>query len=234
MQPAERDVNDEFSPASKPARSTAARLGGSLFTQLLALAVFVGFPALATAIAPVSWIQFERRDGRVSATARTCLLFVVPYKTVTIDPVTGLGDHVITGSVHRERRPGRDKLTKAEDEGFLVIRGTDQTAEVQVTPADLNSVIERSQAFLDDPQAGELKLFVVANWKFSILMGGLVSLLTVLYVTTMTLGLALKLIHLLQAALGVPPRPPPIRPLAETPAPNRRGAPTMIRPSPDQ
>ncbi len=193
------------SSSPQPTRSLAARIGTFLFQQLLALAVFVGFPALVTAIAPVSWVTFERHDGRVTATTRTCLLFVVPYKHQTVEPVVGLGDRLVEGTYSRERRKGRDRYTKSEDEGFLVIRGPGQTVEVSVTPHNLESVVERSETFLDDPQARELKLFVVANWKFSMIVGGLLSLLTVLYVVILAFGIALKILHLFQALMGVPP-----------------------------
>lgn len=189
------------------ARSWPARLAGFLAQQLFALAVFVGFPALVTAIAPVSWVQFERHDGRVSASARICLLFVVPYRTLTVDPVVGVGDRFVAGTVTRERRSGgRDRETKSEDKGFLVIQGPEHAAEVPVTPFNLRSVLERSEAFLQDPEATELQLFVVANWKFSVIAGGLISLLTVLYVAALAFGIVLKTIHGAQWAAGVPPQ----------------------------
>lgn len=161
----------------------------------------MGLPALVTAIAPVSWVTLERRDGHVAAVARTCLLFVVPYKTMTVEPVTGFGDRFVGGTVTRERRSGPDRFTKSEDEGVLVIQGTGQSAEVPVSPFSLGSVVEKAEAFLQDSQSTELKLFVVANWKFSVIGGGLISLLTVLYVVGVTMGLIFKLVRLFRWAL---------------------------------
>lgn len=162
----------------------------------------VGFPALVTAIAPISWVRFERRDGKVSATVHTCLLFVIPYKNQTVVTVTGIGDRFVAGTVTRERRCGGDRTTKSEDEGFLVIRGNDHDAEVPVTPFNLKSVIERSEAFLHDDNATELKLFVVANWKFSVITGGLISLLTVLYIAGLTYGVLRAAVRTIRWALG--------------------------------
>lgn len=173
--------------------------------QLVALAIFIGFPALWTAMAPVSWITYERHDGRVVAHTTTCLLFVIPFNRQTVDPVIGIGEHVLRGELHRQRQPGRDKQTRSEDEGFLEIHGPEQTAEVSVTPFNLKSVQERSVAFLNDPAAQKLTLFVVANWKFSVLGGGLISLLTVLYVLVIVVGLFQKFVHVFQWARGVPP-----------------------------
>lgn len=197
--------SNERMPTAGPPRSRVARVVSFLLHQLAALGFFVGVPALVTAIAPVSWVKFERRDGTVTATTRVCLLFVVPYKTKIVSPVTGIGERFVGGSYSRERRSGGDRVTKSEDEGFLVIQGADLTAEVPVTPFNLKSVIEQSEAFLKDAQATELKLFVVANWKFSVIGGGLISLLTVLYIASVVGGGTVKLIHLFQRSLGIPP-----------------------------
>ena len=167
--------------ADGPHRMKKTSWLGSIGSQLFLLFFCVGFPGLCTAIAPVSWVKFQRTGDRVSAKAQVCVFFVLPYKTMTVDPVVGIGDRFVGGTESRERRSGqRDRVTKSEDQGYLVIQGDDHAAEVPVTPFNLKSVIERSEAFLEDPQATELKLFVVANWKFSVIMGGLTSLLTVL------------------------------------------------------
>lgn len=158
---------------------------GWIGSQLFVAFFCVAFPGFLTAVAPVSWVKFQRSGDRVTARAQVCMLFIVPYKTLTVDPVIGIGDRFVGGTESRQRRSGRsDRVTKSEDQGFLVIQGEDQVAEVPVTPFNLKSVIERSEAFLKDSQSTELKMFVVANWKFSVLFGGLMSLFTVLYVVS--------------------------------------------------
>lgn len=199
----------ERAQAAAVARGPQPSLIGRVLTwcglQLVALVIFIGFPAFWTFAAPVSWITYERHDDRVVARTKTCLLFVVPFKKQTVDPVVGIGEHIHRGEIHRERRKGRDRQTRSEDEGFLEIHGPEGTAEVSVTPFNLKSVQERSVAFLNDPAAKELTLFVVANWKFSVLGGGLISLLTVLYIFAIVVGLFQKFVHLIQWARGVPP-----------------------------
>jgi hypothetical protein len=166
-----------------PVRKTGSRKDPvNVVLQLFALLVCFGIPALVTALCPVAWVKFERHGERVSAQAKICLYFIIPYKTVTIDPVTGVGRDFKAGSVTVERRSGRTEKRNSEDEGFLVIRGEGQEAQVPVTPYNLDSVIERSNAFLTNPQATELKMFVVANWKFSVFCGGLAMLLPLLLV----------------------------------------------------
>ena len=198
-------VTKKPTPATKTKASLLSRILGTLFTQVLAILIFVGIPALVTAIAPVSWIKFERQNGQVTATAKTCLLFFVPYKTATVSPVIGIGDRVHAGQVNRHRRPGPDRQVKAEDEGFLAIHGNDTSAEVQVSPASLKAVVDQVDTFLKNDQAPELRLFVVTNWKFSIIGGGLISLLTVLYVVGVTCEILTRIVHVFQWGMGIPP-----------------------------
>ena len=42
--------------------------------------------------------------------------------------------------------------------------------------------MKEAESFLKDSNAVELKRFVVANWKFGVIAGGALSLLTVIYV----------------------------------------------------
>lgn len=203
--PTDQETNDERPPTSKPKRSWAGKVGSFLLMQLLAFVVLVGFPAGWTAAAPVSWIKFERRDGQVSASVKTCLLFVIPYRVKSISPVTGFDDRFLGGTTsYDSKRPHRQSV-KSEDQAYLTIQSPDQQFEVPVTPHDIDSVKKKSEAFLNDPQATELKLFVVANWKFSVFGGGVISLLAVLYVGSLAFGVVLKTIHGVQWLCGVPP-----------------------------
>ena len=159
-----------------------------LITQSIAFVFCVLFPAFLTAVAPVSWISFQRQGDKVLATSRTCTLFFIPYHVQTIDPVVGVGDHSISGT--SSRRTGSRESVKSEDQAFLMINGEgEQVAKVAVSPVNIESVKERAEAFLKDSRSTKLNLFVVANWKFGIFGGGLISLLTVLYVVGVTLAI---------------------------------------------
>lgn len=157
-------------------------LGSKLFGHALAFLCFVLFPGMVTAIAPVSWVSFHRDGEKVTAQARICAFFVVPYRTMTIDPVIGIGDRFVAGHVTQDHRHRRNENVRSEDEAFLIIHGTDDSFNVPVSPVNIQSVMGRAHDFLDDPQSTELRMTVVANWKFSVIGGGLVCLLTVLYV----------------------------------------------------
>lgn len=189
-------VSPIFDNDPPPVRNTGSRKDPlNIFLQCFALLVCFGIPAVVTALAPVAWVKFERHGERVTAKASTCLYFVIPYKTQTIDPVASVGRDFKGGSTRTERRNGRNEKIQSEDQGFLVIRGEgeNQEARVPVTPFNLDSVLERSNAFLTNPQATELKLFVVANWKFSVLCGGLAMLLPILVVGCSVYALGQKL-----------------------------------------
>ncbi|PTY02909.1 hypothetical protein DB346_07810 [Verrucomicrobia bacterium LW23] len=175
-------------------------LTGWLITQAIALLVFLGVPALVTAIAPVSWVNFQRVGDRVSVRASTCLLFVVPYKTVVVDSVIGVSERNVSGTTS-SRRHGesvtRDR-TKSEDQGFLVLLPPEPgvPAEVSVSPASLPGVLEQCRAFLKNPAEERLSLFVVANWKFSVIGGGIATFFAALYIVGATCGVALFLFRL--------------------------------------
>lgn len=174
-------------------------LAGHLVAHLIGFLVCVAAPAALTAMAPASWIKFQRQGDHVIARADTCVFFIIPYRTLIVDPVTELSDRTKTGSITRHRRSGTDKYTQAETEGFLSITGPNGGGDVSVTPHNLEDVLTKSQDFLKNPQANELKLFVVANWKFSVIAGGLMSLLTALWVV----GVAGALVMFVLRALGL-------------------------------
>lgn len=162
-----------YQPA-KPPREAPGRLS-RFITQVVAVLILIGALVIATGVAPVSWVTFERIDGRVLARTQACVFFVVPYQTVRVDPVTRIDTRTRTGSVPTKAgRPNPQK--KADDVGYLKIEGPTQTSEVPVAPSSLESVEKKAQHFLADPQASKLKLFVVANWTLSLVFSGLATL----------------------------------------------------------
>ena len=121
--------------------------------------------------------------------ARTCLLFVVPFKTQIVDPLTTIEQDFKQGS--QVGRRGEDRFKYSEDEAFLLASNANQKAKISVSPVDIDEVIDKSRDFLQDSTATEERIFVVANWKFSVIMGGCLSLLTVFYVVSILVGLTI-------------------------------------------
>ena len=91
----------------------------------------------------------------------------------------------------KQRKLGRttDKKIQVDGEGFLQIHGdADQLVEVGVSPASLDGIVEKTKAFLNSSTEKSKTMFVIANWKFGGLMGGVLSFFTALYVVGYTLG----------------------------------------------
>jgi hypothetical protein len=160
----------------------------------------VGFPALVTAIAPISWVRLTRSEDRVHARAQTCLLFVFPYNTQTLNDVIGVGDRFVRGE--RIRRQSRETNNRTEDQAFLVLHGGDRDVEVSISPVNVESAQRRVEEFLADSAQPNLRLIAVANWKFSIIAGGLISLLTLLYAVGVVASILLGVHRLLRPADG--------------------------------
>jgi hypothetical protein len=161
-------------------------LRGWLGQHAIAFFFCIVFPGFVTTIVPASWVVYERLGDRVSATARTCVFYVIPWKTQRIDQVTGIDDRFVEGHITTQRENGRTTTGRTEDEAFLIIQGADeQSISVPVSPFSVESVVARSEEFLAQPATPRLRLFVIANWKFGMIMGGCLSLLTVLYVIGM-------------------------------------------------
>ncbi len=148
----------------------------------------VGLPAFITMIAPVCAVKMEREAEHVTASVQWNCFFVIPFHRRTVTDVTGVDDHVIAGQfVHNSNRgPGENSLdTVTEDQGFLVIHGKDEEVKVPVSPENLSDVQARAKEFLQ-AKNGEphLRLTTVANWKFGVIAGGLLTFMTVIYFWT--------------------------------------------------
>ncbi len=165
--------------------------GGMLLQHIIVIFFCVVFPGGVTFIAPATWLTFERSSEGVRCDTRTCMFFVVPFKIQEVERVTGIGHRQRAGKTERKRKFGRttDKNVQVDGEGFLQIYGEgDEQIEVSVSPASLESVMGKSNDFLASTEKGSTTIFAIANWKFGGLMGGVLSLLTLLFVVGYTLG----------------------------------------------
>lgn len=172
-------------PAKKPS------WGEMLLQHVIVFLICVVFPGVVTGMVPATWISFERSADGVRATTRTCLFFVVPYRVQQVAQVTGFSQRERLGRTEKVSKLGRTtgKTVEVQGEGFLQIQGAgDKPIEVSVSPASLESVIAKSNAFLSSTSPSSMTLFTIANWKFGGLMGGFLTLFTLLYVVGYTLG----------------------------------------------
>lgn len=169
------------------------KLGEMLLQHVIVFLICVVFPGATTLIAPATWLTFQRGETGANCTARTCMFFVVPFKVQRVEQVTEVSFRERDGGIKRQRKNGRDTndYVHVDGEGFLRIQGADdQFAEVSVSPASIEHVAGKANDFVKSNQAGSTTIFAIANWKFGGLMGGVLSLFTLLYVVGYSLSLA--------------------------------------------
>ena len=178
-----------------------------LITQLICIVLFLIVPVLVTAVLPATWITLERStDGRVSATARTCVLFVIPWRTQRVADVTEVETKTIRHDRSLSRRSGGynrpDKGSVQQDgEDELSLLGRDARLAVSISPASSDSARTKVQAFLDDVSQRHMWVFALANWKFGLGFCGLLTLISWLYIIGSTLAVLRFLTRKLWALL---------------------------------
>lgn len=166
--------------------------GGMLLQYLLVFLLCFVFPGAVTMMAPVTWLTFKRSGEVVSCKTRTCVFFVVPYKTQVVAQVTAIKTQERAGRTERQRKLGKttSKNVHVDGEGWMQIHGVDDAkAEVSVSPASLKNVEHKSNNFLNSNEQGSKTIFAIANWKFGGLMGGALSMLTLICVVGYTLAI---------------------------------------------
>lgn len=155
-----------------------------LFSHAVLIVACVVFPAFMMWIAPVSWMTLTRHGDRVEARVKTCLFFVIPFRTEQLPEVSSVDDHVRPGvreKLNTGNADDRRREITTESEGLLVLHGRERDVVVQVSPANLDKIARDVREFLEDRSSTELRFFAPANWKVSVIAGGALCLLTLLY-----------------------------------------------------
>lgn len=207
-EPSSADATESAPSANLPSHGTG------WVGQLLGFLLCVGLPGFVSLISPISRVTLERSDGRVSARAKVYIFFVIPIRSPALAEVTSVDYRINDGTPPAGRTEPRK--SPPTPEGHLVFHGPNETSfGVPASPSSIESVTQQARAFLDDPQATQLKLFVVHNGALSIGVTGFLSLFTLLYF----LNLAVNLIRAVQRRCGVDEKdlllgqwPPPAEP----------------------
>ncbi len=134
---------------------------------------------------PATWISLERSGADVHCTTRTCVYFVVPFKTQRVEKVTEIKQHEKAGENKQQMKQGRTtgSYVHVDGQGFVEILGKEQQkAEVSVTPASLEKVVAKLNHFLEANEGKTTTIFAIANWKFGGIMGGVLTMFTLLFV----------------------------------------------------
>lgn len=180
-----------------PPPPTVRQTPGTLLFGFLACVVV---PAFVTAIAPVSYLRLEKSAAGARASVKTCLFFIVPFSRGGVDSIQSVSREVRGDRSYTldERRQNGGRRATVEGEGKLIFNGKDETAEltVSVSPASIESVEKRVKDFVAAPTDQPLSLFLVPNWKFSMIAGGLATALAALWIVGTTLWILRGLFRL--------------------------------------
>jgi len=183
-----------------------ATSGDRRFAFALGFLCCVLFPAFVTLIAPITALTLSWDGERVNASATRFVYIVIPYATTTLADVTAV-DTALTPA-HTEREPAGSETVTVEGEGKLHLSGPTGSLTVPISPLNRESAHRAIQAFLAHPNHDGLHLWAVANWKFSVIAGSLLSLLTVLYVVGCVLALRTWVVQVMRSALARSQRRP--------------------------
>lgn len=158
-----------------------------LFVHALLFGLCVVMPGVVMLIMPVASTTMIRQDGKVSASVTKKVFFVIPFSTRTVAAVSGVNDVYQAGewsqtSSSGPRNDPKRPQTRTEDLSWLTIQGSPAAVDVPVSPADIDRVRGEIRDFLQDQGQEHLSLFTVANWKISVVTGGLLSMLTLIYI----------------------------------------------------
>lgn len=167
----------KFLQAPEPRPAT---LGEKLFSHTVLIIGCVLLPGFCMLVAPLSVVRLSRAHGEVAAEISKRVWFVIPYRHLHVEGVTGVDSSFHSGTTNYSYSD--HEYTTSESSATLQLTGRSGTAEVEVSPANIDTARRKVRDFLDDPASEKLSLTVVANWKFSVIAGGFLSLLTLLYV----------------------------------------------------
>jgi hypothetical protein len=175
-----------------------------LITQAIAIFGFVVVPAAVTFIAPRTTVELRRDEDHVSARITRHILLVIPFRTLTIEPVVEVESQVTAGkygySTNSDRRRGR-KVNQAGD-GSVWIIGRDSKCQVQSTPADAPVQAEQIRSFLENPAAEPVVITATAGWALTYLLGSAMTGLSALYCLGATLAVGRWLLGLAMPGRG--------------------------------
>jgi len=166
------------------------------FAYVIGFIFCVLFPAFVTLIAPVSTLTLSWDGEQVDASTTRFVYLVIPYATTTLSDIRS-ADTALTPA-HTERKPGRSSSTTVEGEAHLQLSGPQGQLTIPISPINVESAQRSVEGFLAQPNRAGLRLLAVANWKFSVIAGGFLSLLTLLYVVGCVLALGRCLVRIVR------------------------------------
>jgi len=175
----------------KKQRSKSFELMRALYSFLI---IFCIPGAIITLGVPSYTIELTRvNPKRVDAAVSRNLLFIVPISRYTATNLMDTESEVMDGGVIR--RSGSTTSTgsstgkivgEAEDNGLLLLKGREgESIEVEISPVNLFDVEDEIHYFIIESKEPSLRLWVVSNWKFGVILpAGILLFWVVVFVMT--------------------------------------------------
>ncbi len=136
---------------------------------------------IITFIVPSFTVELTRvNQERVDATVSKNLLFIVPISRYTATNLIDTESETIDGGVIRRSGSSASagsstgKITgEAEDTGLLLLKGLEgEPIEIYISPVSLDDVEDEIHYFITESKEPSLRLWVVSNWKFGVILPG--------------------------------------------------------------
>lgn len=179
------------------------RQHGGFTTQFGLFVFFVFFPATWTAIAPRSTVELRRDADGVSVSVCAHTLFFIPYYCQQARGVRRIelefdaGERVgfnsqLSADMNQLHRRG-----KTEDSAVIHFLTDDGSAEASamIELGRMDALLQEAQAFLDDPTRRSLQQSFYAHRILGLYVGGLFSLLVLLYLPLLGLTLVRRVLR---------------------------------------
>ena len=153
-----------------------------LMRTLYSFIIIFCIPGLIiTFFAPSFTVELTRvNPERVDATVSKNLLFIVPISRYTTTNLVDTESETIDGGVIRRSGSTTSAgsstgkiVGQAEDHGRLLLKGREgDPIEVYISPVNLYDVEDEIQYFITESKEPSLRLWVVSNWKFGVILPG--------------------------------------------------------------
>lgn len=136
--------------------------------------LFLAFATFISLVAPVHVLALQRDGTRsVRADIRQNLWLVIPFRTQTLQDVTGVSTRRYQADASLPRRPADP--VRPENEGFLILTGTHGSLEISMSPQNVYDIERRVNEFLAGSES-RIRLWAVSNWKVAVIVQAVVLL----------------------------------------------------------
>jgi hypothetical protein len=165
---------------SPPTGKKKKKKNDKTMAQIVGFIVCVLLPAFVTIIAPITRVTLSYDGNSISVSARWFVYCLIPYRITRLTQVTSITSDFTAGRIERSSRSPNRRI-RTENTAALIFSSAEEDMMIPISPVNMESARKKIEAFLAAPNPEGLRFWAVANWKFSLLMGGALSLLAGLY-----------------------------------------------------